>query len=259
MTRPGTVPLHGWVVSVDLWGTLITYGDRDAEAEWRLREFGGVLAEFGHRLHPSTVRGAVLAVRDSTRARQRATGEQPPVRDQVVEMLTALNLGPVDPDHQQRLVDTLLIPHTHAVLRACPEVFPGALSALWELRQAGARLVLTSNTLATPASVSRLILADLDLLAVFDDTVFSSDLGVAKPRPEVFRAVAARNQVPLHRLVHVGNSPTTDIAGALAAGCHPVLLTHRGKPGVHDVPVVTALHQLPAAVLTVCAAQQGAV
>jgi putative hydrolase of the HAD superfamily len=258
VTGPRSLPLHGWVVSIDLWGTLITYGDRSAEAEWRLREFGTVLAEFGHHVRPDRVREAVLAVRNSTRARQRATGEQPPVRGQVVEMLTALNLGPMDPAHEQRLVDTLLIPHTHAVLRACPETFPGALAALWEIKQAGATLVLTSNTLATPASVSRLILADLDLLPVFDDTVFSSDLGVAKPRPEVFTAVASRNQVPMHRVVHVGNSATTDIGGALAAGCHAVLLTHRPKTSEHDVPVVTTLDRLPAAVQAVCSAQQGA-
>ncbi|RAS59421.1 putative hydrolase of the HAD superfamily [Lentzea atacamensis] len=259
MTGPtAALPLHGWVVSVDLWGTLITYGDRNAEAEWRLREFETVLTAFGHDVGPDRLREAVLAVRDDTRARQRDTGEQPPVRDQVMEMLTALNLGSLDPVHEQRLVDTLLIPHTHAVQRACPEVFPGALTALWELRQAGARLVLTSNTLATPASVSRLIMEERGLLSVFDDTVFSSDIGIAKPRREIFAAVASRSQVPLQRVVHVGNSPTTDIAGALNAGCRAVLLTHRDKRCDHDVPVITALDQLPAAILALCAAAPGA-
>ncbi|WP_410646410.1 HAD family hydrolase [Amycolatopsis sp. cmx-4-54] len=246
MTPAATGPLDSWVVSVDLWGTLITYGDRDAEAAWRIREFETVLTEFGHDLPADQVREAILAVRADTQQRQRETGEQPPVRGQVEQMLTVMGL-PLD----TRLVDTLLVPHTHAVLRACPDLIPGAHSALWALRQAGARLVLTSNTLATPASVSRLILDDHDLTTVFDETVFSSDVGVAKPCREMFAAAAAGTA--LDRVVHVGNSLTTDIHGALDAGCRAVLFNPRGKPCPAGVRAITSLDQMPDAVLATCA------
>jgi putative hydrolase of the HAD superfamily len=240
--------LESWVVSVDLWGTLITHGDRDAEAAWRIREFETVLTKFGHALPAEQVREAILTVRADTRHRQRTTGEQPPVRGQVEQMLTVLGLS-----LDRRLVDTLLVPHTHAVLRACPDLIPGAHGALWALRQAGARLVLTSNTLATPASVSRLILDDHDLTALFDETVFSSDVGLAKPRREMFTAVATAGHASLERVVHVGNSVTTDIHGALNAGCRAVLFNPRGKPGPAGVRAVTSLDQMPDAVLTTCA------
>jgi FMN phosphatase YigB (HAD superfamily) len=243
----GGEPLRDWVVSVDLWGTLITYGDRDAEARWRLREFATVLAEFGHDLPNDQVCKAVMGVRNHTQQRQRATGEQFPVRDQVEQMLTALGLG-----RNQRLIDVLLIPHTHAVLRACPEVIPGAHTALWALKQAGARLVLTSNTLATPASVTRLILDDHGLTTLFDHTVFSSDVGLAKPRREVFDAVAAAAGATVEHVVHVGNSVTTDINGALGAGCRAVLFNPRGKPCPAGVRSVTSLNDMPAAVLATC-------
>jgi putative hydrolase of the HAD superfamily len=240
-------PLEGWVVSVDLWGTLITYGDREAEAAWRIREFETVLTEFGHDLPDGKVREAILAVRADTQRRQRTTGEQPPVRGQVEQMLTVMGL-PLD----TRLIDTLLVPHTHAVLRACPDIIPGAHSALWALRQAGARLVLTSNTLATPASVSRLILDDHDLTTVFDETVFSSDVGLAKPRWEMFAAVATAAGTDLSRVVHVGNSVTTDIHGALNAGCRAVLFNPGGKPCPAGVRAITSLDQMPIAVLATC-------
>lgn len=241
---PATGRLQDWVVSVDLWGTLITYGDRDAEAVWRIREFGTVLAEFGHHLPAAQVQEAILTVRADTRRRQRATGEQPPVRDQVEQMLTSMGL-PLD----ERLVDTLLVAHSHAVLRACPELIPGAHGALRTLRQAGARLVLSSNTLATPASVSRLILDDLELTDLFDQTVFSCDVGLAKPRPEMFAAVAAAAGTTLERVVHVGNSVTTDIHGALAAGCRAVLFDPQNKPCPAGVRAITSLDQMPDAVL----------
>lgn len=247
MTPAAAGPLESWVVSVDLWGTLITYGDRDAEAAWRIREFETVLTELGHDLPDGQVREAVVTVRAETQQRQRTTGEQPPVRGQVEQMLTVMGL-PLD----TRLVDTLLVPHTHAVLRACPDLIPGAHSALWALRQAGARLVLTSNTLATPASVSRLILDDHDLAAVFDETVFSSDVGLAKPRREMFVAVATAAGTDLDRIVHVGNSLTTDIHGALNAGCRAVLFNPRGKPCPAGVRAITSLDQMPDAVLATC-------
>lgn len=247
MTPVAAGPLESWVVSVDLWGTLITYGDREAEAAWRIREFESVLTEFGHDLPDDQVRAAILAVRADTRQRQRTTGEQPPVRGQVEQMLTVMVLSP-----DTRLVDTLLVPHTHAVLRACPELIPGARNALRTMRQAGARLVLTSNTLATPASVSRLILDDHDLTTVFDDTVFSSDVGLAKPRREMFAAVAATAGADLDRIVHVGNSLTTDIHAALNAGCRAVLFNPRRKLCPAGVRDITTLDQMPDAVLATC-------
>lgn len=248
MTPPSVGPLADWVVSVDLWGTLITSGDRDAEATWRISEFTTVLAEFGHDMPTERVREAILTVRAETRQQQRATGEQPPVRGQIEQMLIMMALAT-----DERLVDVLLVPHTHAALRACPELVPGAHSALSALRQAGARLVLTSNTLATPASVSRLILDDHDLTSLFDETVFSSDVGLAKPRREMFAAVAAAGHVSLERVVHVGDSLTADVHGALAAGCRAVLFNPCRKPHPADVRAITSLDQMPAAVLAVCA------
>lgn len=248
MNATGCGPLHNWVVSVDLWGTLITDGDREAATRWRIREFVTVLAEFGHDLPVDQVRDTVLAVRKDTEQRQRATGEQPPIRGQVEQMLTALEVQP-----DQKLVDVLLVPHTHAVLRACPEVISSAHSALGALKRAGALLVLTSNTLATPGSVSRLLLDDLGFTELFDEIVFSSDIGIAKPRREMFDAVAAAGGTTPERVVHVGNSLTTDIRGALGAGCRAVLFNPRGKPCPADVHSITSLDDMPAAVLATCA------
>jgi putative hydrolase of the HAD superfamily len=106
--------------------------------------------------------------------------------------------------------------------------------------------VLTSNTLSTPGEVHRQLLADLDLAGYFDDLLFSSDLGIAKPRPEVFAAVAARAGTTPGRVVHAGDDWDTDIRGALAAGCRAVYY-HPHGPARPQAPGITHLEQLPTA------------
>lgn len=236
------LPLSGWTVSLDLWGTLITGGDRQAAADWRLTEFRRVLDAYGYHPSPEKLSEIVGRTREEAAHQQRTAGAQPGVEAQVGVVLDELGIDRYEPD----LLKLLLAVHTHAVLRACPQPVPGAVAALDAIRAAGGRLVLTSNTLATPPDVHRLLLSDLGLLGRFDDVLFSGDLGVAKPRPEVFAAVAARAGVPLDRVVHVGDDPLTDVDGALDAGCHAVHYNPRREAARPHVPDFADHAELPA-------------
>ncbi|MFI6287638.1 HAD family hydrolase [Streptomyces sp. NPDC051018] len=231
---PSALPLSGWTVSLDLWGTLLTNGDRKAAAGWRLTEFGRVLDVYGHHPAPEKLSEIVGRTRKEAAHQQRTTGAQPDVEAQVGAVLDELGIDRETPD----LLKLLLAVHTHAVLRACPQPIPGAIATLDAIKAAGGRLVLTSNTLATPSDVHRLLLTDLGLLDRFDDVLFSGDLRVAKPRREVFAAVAERAGTPLERIVHVGDDPLTDVDGALGAGCHAVHYNPRreatARPRVPD-------------------------
>ncbi|MGW4200927.1 HAD family hydrolase [Streptomyces sp. NPDC004726] len=231
MTR-SALPLSGWTVSLDLWGTLITHGDRQAASAWRITEFGRVLEAYGHQPTPEHLSEIVGRTRDAAAHQQRTTGAQPDVEAQVEAVLDELA---IDWDAAD-LMKLLVTVHTHAVLRACPQPIPGALAALEAIKAAGGRLVLTSNTLATPSDVHRLLLADLGLLALFDDVLFSGDLGVAKPRPEVFAAVAERAGSRCDRVVHVGDDQNTDVDAALGAGCHAVHYNPRRETARPRVP-----------------------
>uniref|UniRef100_UPI003F492CEE HAD family hydrolase n=1 Tax=Nonomuraea sp. CA-252377 TaxID=3240003 RepID=UPI003F492CEE len=228
-----------WVLSVDLWGTLIDYGDRDAEARWRIREFGNALAAFGYHPPPDELERVIRSSRTNLLAQQRADGVQVPVRDQVRQLIASFGA-----DRDETLIDVLTVAHTHAVLRACPEVLPGAHLALREARARGAHVVLTSNTLATPAEITQQILDGHHLSDLLDDAVYSSQIGFAKPRAEVFAAVAARAGVPLTAVVHVGNDWQTDVLGALHAGCAAVYFNPYDKPLRAPVPQITALTEL---------------
>lgn len=245
----GIKPLAGWVVSLDLWGTLITEGDRAAEAAWRVDEFTRVLLEFGHPRGRAQIQAAISRERHAALQHQRETGSQPNAAGQIANILTALDL----PCPDAGLLAVLEVVYTHAVLRACPRPVDGALDALKAIRAAGpSRLVLTSNTLATPPSVHRELLADLDLCEHFDDLLFSAELGVAKPRPEIFRTAAERAAVSPARIVHVGDDLLTDVQGALGAGCRAVYYNPTGQPAPSHVAAITSLRELPQALVAVC-------
>jgi putative hydrolase of the HAD superfamily len=116
----------------------------------------------------------------------------------------------------------------------------------------GARLVLTSNTLATSAEVHRRLLDDLGLSVYFADMLFSGELGIAKPHPDVFAAIAARAQCPPERVWHVGDDRRTDVSGALTAGCRAVHYRPDGEAAREAVPVITQLGQLIDLLTTAC-------
>lgn len=58
----------------------------------------------------------------------------------------------------------------------------------------------------------------------FDEIVISGELGIGKPRPEIFEAILARLGARPDEAVMVGNSLKADIAGAQAAGIPAVWL-----------------------------------
>lgn len=80
---------------------------------------------------------------------------------------------------------------------------------------------------------------------VFEATVFSQDVGVAKPDPAIFRA--AERALPAEAYVMVGDSLTDDVAGAQAAGWAAVWLNRDGAALPASVTpdlVVTSLREL---------------
>jgi FMN phosphatase YigB (HAD superfamily) len=63
------------------------------------------------------------------------------------------------------------------------------------------------------------------LLDLFTATVYSMDVGHAKPRPEPFRAaLTALGVSSSGHVVHVGDNERTDVGGALASGLRAIRL-----------------------------------
>jgi putative hydrolase of the HAD superfamily len=105
-----------------------------------------------------------------------------------------------------------------------PALSPQAIPVLDWLRHHGYRLGLISNTGRTPGVAMRELLARYGLLDRFDVTIFSNEEGLIKPRRELFDRAAGRLGVPNVAIVHVGDNPIADVAGAKDAGLRAVLL-----------------------------------
>ena len=119
-------------------------------------------------------------------------------------------------------------------------VFPDAPPALEALRTRGVRLVVVSNwDWSLPEWLERAGLAGL-----VDGIVSSAVVGFAKPAPEIFRVALELAGVAPDEALHVGDSPTSDVEGARAAGVRAVLIARRGG-APEGVEAIRSLEELP--------------
>src|SRR5262249_23791598 len=103
-------------------------------------------------------------------------------------------------------------------------VFPDAAPTLARLRERGLRLAVVSNFHGRLPG----ILDGLGLSSALDAIVWSTDVGAAKPDARIFRVAAVRLGVPVGDVLHVGDEPDTDVAGARRAGAMAAYLDRRG-------------------------------
>jgi putative hydrolase of the HAD superfamily len=81
--------------------------------------------------------------------------------------------------------------------------------------------------------------------------VYSSDEGVAKPHPAIFRAALARLGVAPEQAVYVGDRLQADVAGAHGARMRAVLIEVPGRleqdPKIVPDALIRELSELPGA------------
>ena len=91
----------------------------------------------------------------------------------------------------------------------------GVAATLLALRQRGKRLgIITNGT----ASVQNAAIDALGIRGAMDVILISETEGLRKPDPELFHRATGRVGVPSDRCCFVGDHPTVDVAGAIAAG-----------------------------------------
>jgi HAD superfamily hydrolase (TIGR01509 family) len=112
----------------------------------------------------------------------------------------------------------------------------GAREVLAELHARGLRLGAISNTIQ-PARYMHRSMIRRGLAEYFDVQVYSSEIGVAKPHPAIFRAALEALDVAPEAAAHVGDRPLADVAGSQGVGMKGVLIevAHRAE---HD-PAIT--------------------
>ena len=121
---------------------------------------------------------------------------------------------------------------------------PAAEPALRLARQAGLATAVISNSNGTIAA----ILHALGLSAHLDFVIDSSEVGVEKPDPRIFRIALERTALPPGEAAYIGDLYSIDILGARAAGLHAVLMDPGRCWPPRDCPtaptVLDAVHHL---------------
>jgi putative hydrolase of the HAD superfamily len=124
----------------------------------------------------------------------------------------------------------------------------GALEMLAELRDAGWRMGVISNTIQ-PAHHMNASLIRRGLAPFFTVQVYSSAAGVAKPHPAIFRTALDALGVGPADAAYVGDRLSADVGGAQAAGMKGILIEvgHRNEMHADITPDarIRELRELP--------------
>lgn len=102
---------------------------------------------------------------------------------------------------------------------------PGHHEAILASLAVDYRVALCSNF--THAETARGILRDSGMEPHFSTVVISEEIGIRKPRREIFDSVAETLELAPEEILHVGDNLDADVAGAAAVGMKTVWLTRR--------------------------------
>jgi putative hydrolase of the HAD superfamily len=157
-------------------------------------------------------------------------------------------VGLFDPTLAEQLTQThmdQIVSQTHYL--------PHHVDVLRELREA-VQIGICSNFSHAPTGLRILELAGL--APHCDAVVISEEVGVRKPRPEIFQALLERLDVAPHEALHVGDRLDADVRGAAEIGAIPVWITrrvadparalakHGGPPPAHVIEDLSELRGL---------------
>ena len=106
-----------------------------------------------------------------------------------------------------------------AAYRTAERAVPGAHELLTALKHAGYPLFIVSNNIRAEQEGK---LARLGFAQFFDALIVSGDHPFAKPDPRLYAVALSAAGVAAEHAVHIGDSLTSDVSGAQAAGIHAV-------------------------------------
>lgn len=206
-------------ITFDFWNTLYTDrrdGDSHEARELRLAALGRAVAECGGPTDPERVAEANSMGFDAYLEAWRS-GHHYGAREHVLHVLASFGLT-----SRNGTVDRIAWEIEEVGAMADLVLLPGAAEALPRLAAAGIRLGLISDTGLTPGRALARFLERDGLLGHFSSLTFSDVTGYPKPDPRMFEVALAGMEVEPARAMHVGDTPRTDIAGALRMGMRAV-------------------------------------
>ena len=227
---PGVSPLRA--VSFDYWDTLYEGAAVPARKDRRRLAVHRMLATVGCTASADEIDAAYVASAIEADRWWREEQRGYTADDRIRWILSRLSVErPSDCKHVAAVVQAV----DDSLLAVPPALIPGTERMLAAVA-ARARLAIISDTGFASGRAQDALLERNGLLDRFAVTIYSVDVGHAKPRPEPFRAAISALGVPAGEIVHVGDNERTDVGGALAVGMRAVRvdLVRAGGPSAAE-------------------------
>jgi putative hydrolase of the HAD superfamily len=135
----------------------------------------------------------------------------------------------------------------YGVLLEDRKLVSGAVEVLHGIKERGLSIGLISDVAwGLPSEYPMRDIQHFGLDRFFDDYVFSTDVGLRKPHPKVFKIALSNLGVSASEAMYVGNSLAHDIKGAKGVGIRAVLKRSKYCPSaeVEADHVITSLSEI---------------
>ena len=196
-------------VTLDLWNTLISYGDY---ASLRIAYLATLLRKEKLDFDREVIRQAYTSVQEHWRLNPLKEYRFVPVKDRVEMILDELDVK-VGQD-----VKLATVRYFEEVLLEDPPTLHEGVKLTLESLYGKYPIGLISDSGLTPGRVLRRVLKLRGILRFFRFTIFSNEVGYNKPSPLIFKQALKLLGVQPKEIIHVGDLPETDIAGAKGMG-----------------------------------------
>jgi FMN phosphatase YigB (HAD superfamily) len=207
-------------LTFDYWDTLYDGGRTPERVALRRTAVGALLGAYGRSL-PEEQLNALYE--ESGREAERWWSEEQRGYQTGDRLRWILERAAVTPRegcaHMAAAADAV----DNALLMLPPAMLVGAWQMLRTLSRRYSLGIISDTGFASGRAQDRLLEKDA-ARNFFSTTVYSMDVGHAKPRPEIFATAAAALGVEPSEILHIGDNERTDVRGALAAGFRAIRL-----------------------------------
>jgi putative hydrolase of the HAD superfamily len=207
-------------LTFDYWDTLYEGGALPERVALRRTAVGALLGAYGRALPDEQLRALY---EESGREAERWWSEEHRGYRTDERLRWILERAAVKPREECEHVAAAADAVDNALLMLPPAMLAGAWQMLRSLSRHFTLAVISDTGFASGRAQDRLLQKDA-ARDFFEATIYSMDVGHAKPRPEIFAAAVTTLGIPPGEILHVGDNERTDVRGALAAGFRAIRL-----------------------------------
>jgi putative hydrolase of the HAD superfamily len=205
-------------VTFDYWDTLYVGAVLPERKSLRQTALRRMLADIGHAIEDEEFAALYHASGQEADRWWREEQRGYTADDRIRWMLQRLSIErPPDCEHVARAVEAV----DDALMRYPPPLLPGAGDAVKAIRERYRLAIISDTGFASGRAQDDLLQRD-GLRDLFDVTVYSVDVGHAKPRREPFRSALDALDLPPGDVIHIGDNERTDVRGALDMGMRAI-------------------------------------